>query len=159
MEISNDLKNKLYQCNWLENCSTTENADYHFEVVFTNNPKKAVKGITSVKWEKFCLEKRGDFTAYLFQNHRQEYNELWNKTVREIKSSIFPPIESKIKAVLENRDLPEDILHDILFNLITILMIDFYSCDFKTEFFDNLLIVYLSGHLPCGMEGEKLIVY
>ena len=33
-------------------------------------------------------------------------------------------------------------------------MINFYSEYYKSDFFDKMLAIYLSGHLPCGWSGE-----
>lgn len=159
MKISPELINKILQCDFPENCGTSEKFSYNFSVTAITGRSKAMKSIKSTKWKNLCLDKIGDYTAYLCLNHMKEYNEYWNKTVAGIKAEIFPPIEMKIRAALDNKKLTENVLHDILFNLISILMIDFYSVNYIDDFFENLLQVYLSGHLPCGMDGDKLAVY
>lgn len=159
MEVSVELKNKLLENKWFEYSGAFENCNYSFDYVLVDNEKKAVKSVASREWENLCLEQRGNFTAYLSKEHKKEYREHWNKTVLELKQTFIPLLSEKVKSALAEKKLLEKVWDDVRFNLITILMIDFYSYDFNTEFFDHLLEVYLSGHLPCGMKDGKQIIY
>ena len=72
-------------------------------------------------------------------------------------------IIAKIERNWKNEKSRQGILDDVPFNIITLFMLDFYSECFKSEFFDKMLAIYLSGHLPCGWSGEypdgKFFVY
>ena len=158
-EVAIELKNKLLENHWFEYCGTSENCNYFFSYVRIDNAKKAVKGVASIDWENLCLEERGNFTSYLSKEHKKEYREHWNKTVLELKETFIPLLAERIIPALPEKGLSEKVWDDVRFNLITILMIDFYSYDVSVDFFDHLLEIYLSGHLPCGMENGKLIIY
>lgn len=60
----------------------------------------------------------------------------------------------KISAAPNYLDFSNDFLVVIRFHLLAIFMSDIYSTFYSDEFFDKLLEVYLSGHLPCGWHGK-----
>jgi len=69
----------------------------------------------------------------------------------------------KIQEGISIKSLPESIIDDIKFNLITILMSDLFSDYYNSEFYRQLYQIYISGHLPCGWEGKypsgRMIVF
>lgn len=76
---------------------------------------------------------------------------------------MLPDIVKKIQEGIIMKNLPESIVDDIKFNLVTILISDALSDYYILEFYRHLYQIYLSGHLPCGWEGEfpngRLIVF
>lgn len=149
-----DLTARLLSCCWLSNCGTHQNCTYSFDVFLVFSLKDALKNISSSKWENVCLEEYGNITEYLAKNQKNEYNQHWNENVRKIKSAYLPPILEKISAAPNYLDFSNEFLVDIRFNLLAIFMSDMYSTFYSDEFFNKLLEVYLSGHLPCGWHGK-----
>lgn len=66
----------------------------------------------------------------------------------------MPEIIDKITQALRNKDLSLDILEDMKMNIITLFMLEFYSEYYSSEFFERMLMIYLSGHLPCAWMGK-----
>lgn len=109
------------------------------------------------------MDKKGDFTTYLFKNHKAEYNKYWNDEVETIKEQYLSKITEKVNMALINSGLSVDILDDINMNLLSIFMLEYYSEYYSCDFYNKMLKIYLAGHLPCGWIGEypdgKFIVY
>lgn len=163
MEIKKDFLDKLNNCRWLEQCGIKPNNIYDFEIEFIDDVKYAVESVNSEQWEDVCLEKQGDLSAYLALHHQNEYNKYWNEEVGIIKERYFPLIIKNVNKAIQEKGLHQDIIEDIKFNLITLFMGNFYSNYYVDEFLENMLCIYLSGHLPCGWIGEsksgKFLVY
>ena len=163
MEIKKDFLNKLNSCIWLKHCGEEVNNTFDFEIEFTSDEKDMIKSINSEQWENICLEKQGDLSAYLAVHHPNEYNKYWNEEVNIIKEKYFPLIIMEVSKVIQEKGLPQNIIEDIKFNLLTLFLANFYSDYYGDEFLENMLCIYLSGHLPCGWLGElengKFIVY
>ena len=161
MGLKENFVEQIMNCSWFENCGDV--SFDKFEVVFLKNKSEVVKSIKSIKWENICLEKQGDFTFYLSQNCKKQYNEMWNTEVKNVKNMYISKLSKGFKAGLLKSNLPLDILDDIKFNVVTLFMLNYFSDYYTSEFFEQMLQIYLSGHLPCGwsdnVEGGKFKVY
>ncbi|WP_313183213.1 hypothetical protein [Lacrimispora sp.] len=163
MEIRSTMVEELVNCKWLQYCGEQQNVQYDFDVLFQKDHTKAIKTIISTDWENICLEERGNITAYLAINNKKEYNKNWNQLVKKVKLEVLPQIVEKIKEGICIKSLPESIIDDLKFNLITILISDIFSDYYSSEFYHQLYQIYISGHLPCGWDGEfpsgRIIVF
>lgn len=161
MTLEKEFVESILNCQWLQRCGQIDSLG--FEVEYLNNKKVVEKNINSVKWENICLDKKGDFTTYLFKNHKAEYNKYWNDEVETIKEQYLSKITEKVNMALINSGLSVDILDDISMNLLSIFMLEYYSEYYSCDFYNKMLKIYLAGHLPCGWIGEypdgKFIVY
>ena len=119
--------------------------------------------LSSKKYVIKQIYRRGDFTTYLFKNHKLEYNKNWNDEVREIKEKYIPMISEKVSIALTNNGMLSNILNDINMNILSIFMLEYYSESYSCDFYNKMLEIYLAGHLPCGWAGEypngKFVVY
>lgn len=154
MEISQKLHSLLLNCDWLKYCGTMDKCTYNFDVYVLETQKQALKVIRSIAWENTCLDAQGDLSGYLHLHHNREYNEYWNEEVTIIKENFLPPILEKVKRTIEEKNYSLDIIEDIEYNVLIIMMSNFYSEFYESVFFKNMLEVYLSGHLPCGWMGK-----
>lgn len=163
MEIKKAVIDELINCKWLENCGELNSTKYDFETVFQSDRTKVIKSITSMEWENICLEERGNITSFLATHNKTEYNKNWNVLAKQIKSEVLPQIVAKIEQGVNAKNLPDSIIEDIKFNLVTILISDAFSKYYISEFYDSLLKIYTAGHLPCGWDGEfpvgKIVVF
>ena len=161
MTLEKEFVESILNCQWLQRCGQKDSLG--FEVEYLDNKKEVEKNINSVKWENICLDKKGDFTTYLFKNHKAEYNKYWNDEVETIKEQYLSKITEKVNMALTNSGLSVDILDDINMNLLSIFMLEYYSEYYSCDFYNKMLKIYLAGHLPCGWIGEypdgKFIVY
>lgn len=154
MEIKQEFFQKLLEGKWLENCGRNENINYDFKVMQVNK-KEALKRIVSLKWRNTCLDAHNDLTGYLFLNHRNEYESYWNKQVEKLHAEYYPQIEALIRPKAEEMGLSEEFIADIRMNFIDIMMNHYYSEYFEEEFLNRLMVIYLSGHIPCGITGNR----
>ena len=154
MEIKQEYFQKLVECKWLENCGSDIDANYDFNTMLVSK-EEAEKRIASIKWENACLDAQNDLTGYLFINHRDKYNQVWNIQVEKIRKEYYPQIEALVRLKAEEMGLSEEFIADIRINFIRIMMNHFYSEYFESEFLNRLLGIYLSGHIPCGITGNR----
>ncbi len=152
MEIREEFIKQIQECRWLQSCGTAE--DLGFEVTYIKPQSKAEKKLCSLSWENICLEAYGDFSSYLCKNHKADFNKYWNETVKKIKQEYINPMSATLENAVSGFNAKENILNNIRFNLVMLFMAEFYSEYYRCDFFDNMLKIYLSGHLPCGWSGR-----
>jgi len=154
MELKKDFLDKIDSCAWFENCG--DGSFDRFEVVVVKDKEKAIKNITSTKWENVYMEQQGNLTEYLFINHRDLYSESWNREIQHIKQEYLGKLLDLFVPVLENKGLTgKKIVDNVRYNIMLLFMASFYSEYYSSEFFEQMLEIYLSGHLPCGWSGSK----
>lgn len=154
MEIKQEFFQKLLECKWLENCGSDIDANYDFKTMLVTK-EEAKKRIVSIKWQNACLDGENDITEYLFVYHRDKYNQIWNKQVEKLHAEYYPQLEEVIHKNILEQGLSEEVEKNIKINFIRIMMNHFYSEYFESEFLKKLLIIYLSGHIPCGITGNR----
>ena len=161
MEISKEFIKLIMDCELLRRCG--EKDDFGFDVEYVNSETKAKKMINSINLENTCLEVSGDFTEFLSRNYKDIFNKNWNVVVRQIKSKYMNEIQTKVEMNWKDGKTKQRVIDDVQFNILTLFMLDYYSDYYQSEFFDRMLKIYLSGHLPCGWSGEypegKFFVY
>ena len=161
MVLEKEFIAKVLNCQWLQRCGEIESLG--FDVEYLNSKRDVEKMINSIKWENMCLDRMGDFTTYLLKNHKDEYNRYWNDEIRLIKERYISVISDKVNQALLINDLSVDLLDDIKMNILSIFMLEYYSEYYSSDFYNKMMIIYLTGHLPCGWIGEypngKFIVY
>lgn len=152
MTIEKEFIKQILDCQWLQRCVQIDNLG--FDVEYLNNTRDVEKNINATKWENICLDRKGDFTTYLFKNYKTDYNKYWNDEVDIIKKQYLFKISEKIKTALIDRGLSVGIIDDILMNLLSIFMLEYYSDYYSCDFYNKMLKIYLSSHLPCGWIGK-----
>ena len=185
-EINKKICKELLKCNWLENCGTNNFNDYIVEEKYENfdnlyirnstmkndisiylikDKKEVIKCISSIKWENLCLDIRGKLSTFLAVNKDITLGKFnkWNNYVDKIKIDYLDNIEGKILSAVKLKNYPDDVFYDIRSNILLMFMYNIYSEFYYDDFFENILHVYLSGHLVCGWYGKypkgKLMVY
>ena len=117
----------------------------------------AEKNITSLKWENFVLEQRGDLTAYLLKNEREIFKK-WNELSRDAKERIIPIVTKQLFALVEEKKIFESMIPQIRFDIINIsiyLTIKNECLNVSSPFFDDLYTLYRLGYIPCGYAKGK----
>ena len=159
MEFSSDFINKINNCNFFSRCG--EKDTFEFEVEYVKSPKEVKKHINSIKWENTCHEISEDFSNFICMQYIN-CNE-WNSLVCSVKSEYIEKLCNKVKKMWIDEETSEDIWIDIRCNLIALFMLDYCTEYYKSEFYDQLLEIYLSGHIACGWKGKypkgKFLVY
>ena len=155
------LYDKLMNCNWFEKCGSKETKFEGFDYIWAKNIADVEKNINSTKWENTCIEEMNEISACL--SEFQDLLDLWNEQVENTKKNYIPTIINIVKSSAEKYSLPESVCKDVQWNILMCFICDFYSEQYNSEFYNRLLEIYLSGHLPCGYKGRfqkgSIIIY
>lgn len=105
---------------------------------------------------KIPVWKDEEILQFLHLNHNKEYRNFWNLTTKKVREQYLPDLVEKLSISCEQLDLPEAVLTDIRFNMITQFMLNFYS-DFGYDdpFWKQMFEIYMAGYLPCGWTGNS----
>ena len=158
MELDKQYIDRLTEIEWFANCGNDIPCEYGVKL---KSADEAIDNITKARWQNIILDNRGDLTAQLSirscKGEGKEYQE-WNKLVREIKESYMPDLERVWIEKLSARGLnQQEVLEDIKFNVLTLIMVDAYKGIIPvTAFWKTLLKIYETGYLPCGWKGKKV---
>ena len=147
MKIHSDVINELINIDFLKEERETSLPITQLKIV-----KEAEKNINSLKWENFVLDKRGDFTVYLFKNHGDIYKH-WNELVDSVKEEIIPEIEARLDKLIADSKLLASMKSQIEFDIIGLaiyLTIKKELPQAESTFFDDLYALYQAGYIPCG---------
>lgn len=152
--LKEDFLTAINGCQWFKHCGNEWKDEIDFKVKRIKTIENASNSISSLKWENLCLKKDGDFTAYLFLNHRDLYCEFWNDMVDRIKKNYLVSLSETMEAKLQDNGLGGYALSNVEYNVLELFMLNYYSDYYKDEFYEKMLKIYLSGHLPCGWVGS-----
>lgn len=157
MKINEQFVDKLYKIPWFSNCGKQSSLNW---ALCVNSASEVAKMITSIRWQNIVLDNRGDITEQLSirscKGMGTEYQE-WNNLVSDFKNNYLPQLEAQWKSALGQIDLDiQEVMNDISFNILAIVMADAYKEIVAIPtFFTRLLEIYEAGHLPCGWKGKK----
>ena len=147
MRIHSDVINELINIDFLKEERAT-----NLPITQLKTVKEAEKNINSLKWENFVLDKRGDFTVYLFKNHSDIYKH-WNELANNAKEEIIPQIEEGLDRLIADNELLASMKSQIEFDIIGLaiyLTIKKKLPQAESTFFDDLYALYQAGYIPCG---------
>ncbi|AGK71081.1 Uncharacterised protein [Streptococcus cristatus] len=147
MKIHSDVINELINIDFLK-----EERETNIPITQLKTVKEAEKNINSLKWENFVLDKRGDFTVYLFKNHGDIYKH-WNELVDSVKEEIIPQIKESLDNLIAEGQLVASMKDQIEFDFIGLaiyLTIKNVVPQAESTFFDDLYALYQAGYIPCG---------
>ena len=147
MKIHSDVINELINIDFLK-----EERETSLPITQLKTVKEAEKNINSLKWENFVLDKRGDFTVYLFKNDGDMYKH-WNELVESAKKEIIPQIEEGLDKLITDSKLLASMKSQIEFDIIGLalyLTIKKELPQAESTFFDDLYALYQAGYIPCG---------
>ena len=160
--FKNEFIEAINSCPWLKNCGVCSCLELGFEIVLIPDRQEVVKRIAERKWEDLCLRKQGDLTAFLCVHCKDEYQQ-WNNIVDIVKEKYMDPVIQEIKSALNQIGLNESVLPNVQWDILSLFMASYYSDYYSDEFYEKMLRIYLSGHMPCGWTGGlkdgKFLVY
>lgn len=149
MQLDEQLIKKFNETNLLSKMGEAYKGD-----IKTKSLKKISKSIAGLKWENICLEEVNQVKGWLSVNNPNEYNLYWNDMVNQIKATVIPDLIIKLDAMLLEDKITESIKTAVVFDVINIIMINSYCDIIRSEFYSEMLEIYLLGHLPYGWEGN-----
>ena len=147
MKIHADVINEIINIDFLK-----EERETNIPITQLKTVKEAEKNINSLKWENFVLDKRGDFTVYLFKNHSDIYKH-WNELVDSAEEEIIPQIEEGLDKLIAEGKLLASMKSQIEFDIIGLaiyLTIKKELPQAESTFYDDLYALYQAGYIPCG---------
>ncbi|WP_409310354.1 hypothetical protein [Pectobacterium sp. B1J-3] len=158
MKISFHAVNRLIKINWFSHVG-----DQFFvpNVKVANSFGEAMLFLSSPDWENVTLEESNDMSGYLSIKYPSALQE-WNSLAIDAKTFWRDELSKRIPDLdgFDNVLLLQCIEWDIIHYLIE----DAYKDKIKKSlFFDSLICIYESGHIPCGWDGNwpngNLVVY
>ncbi|WP_254508446.1 hypothetical protein [Anatilimnocola floriformis] len=158
-----DIAERLKAIDWFANCGKPAVLDLTMPVVQVASWKEAVASCQEAEWENAQLEARNQLSGWLHVHARKEFQE-WNNRVDQHKVILASLIDTHWKPCFDSRNLPDELLHTIKWDILLALTEESYlSTGHRCFFFHELLLVYEAGHFPCGWIGEwpagKLVIY
>lgn len=158
MKISNDAVDRLLKIDWFANVG---NQCFIPNVKVAASLNDANFSLSSPDWENVTLEESNEISGYLAVKHTVIFQE-WNQLAKDAKVFWKDELLKKIPHLdgFDNVLFLQCIEWDVIHYLIE----DAYKDKIKKPlFFDSLIHIYESGHMPCGWDGVwpngKLVVY
>lgn len=159
------LLKRIESIHWLEHIGDSNELNVNMEVSFVHSWSEAIEHYNRIEWTNTTLEAQNVLTRHLFFNHRDHYNRDWNSMIMAAKIFLEKDVFPKIAAIQQSNNLDEKFVDTIHWNILGIISEDYYQdCAPPVSFFNELLIIYEAGHLPCGwVDGVwpkgKLVVF
>ncbi|CAM3682334.1 MULTISPECIES: hypothetical protein [Yersinia] len=158
MKISKLATERLLNINWLSDIGNKISVS---DVILAMSLNEAGNYLSDPEWENVTLEESNEISGYLATKYTAIFQD-WNDVAKEAKLFFTNDIKPKIPNL---NDFDNTLLHQYIeWDVIHYLIEDFYSEKLKTPlFFNKLVSIYESGHIPCGWVGSwpkgQLVVY
>ena len=82
-----------------------------------------------------------------------------NEKVEYYRENYIPQIERVLQNKAKQAGFAENIITDIRFNLLIILEANYFSDLYRDAFWNQMLEIYKSGHIPCGYKKGVFLIY
>jgi len=150
-----ELASKLRAIRWFAQCGQPLHLDLTMPTERITDWQSAVASCQDPVWENVELEAQNQLTLWLHANDRTAYQK-WNDIVDAHKTSILNPLtEQTITPFQVSHGLDIVFVHSVQWDILGALMENSYlDSGHKAFFFLELLMVYESGHYPCGWVGK-----
>ncbi|MFG1175847.1 hypothetical protein AAFN90_20105 [Erwiniaceae bacterium CAU 1747] len=158
MKISKLATERLLNINWLSDIGNKISVS---DVILAMSLNEAENYFSDPEWESVTLEESNEISGYLATKYTTIFQD-WNDVAKEAKLFFTNDIKPKIPHL---NDFDNTLLHQCIeWDVIHYLIEDFYSEKLKAPlFFNKLVSIYESGHIPCGWVGSwpkgQLVVY
>ncbi|CNK32776.1 Uncharacterised protein [Yersinia aldovae] len=158
MKISKLATERLLNINWLSDLGNKISVS---DVILAMSLNEAENYLSDPEWENVTLEKSNEISGYLATKHTAIFQD-WNDVAKEAKLFFTNDIKPKIPHL---NDFDNTLLHQCIeWDVIHYLIEYFYSEKLKAPlFFNKLVSIYESGHIPCGWVGNwpkgQLVIY
>lgn len=151
MELKKNFIDDITNCEWLTKCGKKD--IFSFDIILLDE-ENALNSICNPKWERVWMDARDDFTDYLDDTCKELYERVWNKYVKKYREEFANPLSESLKKRYPDNEIYETFIGFVRSNIIFMFMYNLFSDYYKCRFFDEMLEIYLNGHVPCGWEGK-----
>lgn len=104
-------------------------------------------------WENFCLEMSNELALLVQSKYGKKAIEFWNILAEDFHESnyIF-----QIHSLVMKNDFSKSSFEQICFDILHIVIYKHLQVNFciRYEFYEELYIIYKSGYIPVGYEGN-----
>lgn len=164
MEINKDVVGRIKKIKWFQNCGNKLEISLIYDVSYAKDINSVIKHISSTRWENIGIEEENRLTAHLFKNYPDKYHQVWNCIVKDIKGTILPDIKENVINIANEFKLnEEEIITQIEWDILGIIMGYTYYDYMEPTFYKEILKIYENGNIPCGWKGTypngKIIIY
>ena len=111
-----------------------------------------------MNWENKLLSKAGDMSEYI-GNLDEKYLDESNEKVEYYRENYIPPLENVLQNRLKKFELTEIVLPITRYIIMIMLKAKHFSKLYTDTFWDQILEIYKSGHIPCGYKKGVFLVY
>lgn len=159
MKIDMDIAKQIENINFFERCGFNDR-----ENLSLNHSFSIIKSTDSIDdksirydWDNVCQDAMNDITSYLHHNYCDVLNHEWNPLVKEIRENIMPPISEIISAKCTTTSFSdrEELINSIKANIMDIIIAASMKDYYKSDFYEDMLKIYESGHIACGWTGSR----
>lgn len=141
----------ITNCEWLSRCGKKDSFTFDIKLMDEEN---ALNSIISPSWERVWMEARDDFSAYLGDNCKEVYEREWNIHTKKYRTEFVNPLCESLKRNYPDDEKYNTVINFVRSNIIFLFMYNLFSDYYSNRFFDEMLEIYLAGHVPCGWEGS-----
>lgn len=159
-----DIAERIASIDWFVNCGHDFTADLTMPVRLVHSWPVAATEAERPEWENAELEAQNQLSEWLYQNARNELQK-WNNLVQQHKSQVVTPlIDNTITPLQARLPAAQVLVPSVQWDILGAMMENAYlHLRHPAVFFLELLLVYESGHFPCGWDGDwpngELLVY
>ena len=157
MKDEQQLIAELLQFNWFGKCGINEEIQ-GINVEYVKDQKTFEKRMGGRKWQNYVFSRANDMSEYLL-NMGEKYADEANEKNIFYRENYIPQIRQNFQDKVEKFELAQRITSDIEFNLLVILRARLFSELYRDSFWDQLLEIYRSGHIPCGYKKGTFLIY
>jgi hypothetical protein len=150
------LAERLKNISWFSHCGKQNESSAPFAVEWCPSWEAAQTSCASPEWENLTLDARNGLTAFLHEHANREYQH-WNEIAKRARDDVIKPLETGAWVPYINANhLDIKVLHCLQWDVLAALMESAYRQVRKKvpDFFSRLIVVYESGHFPCGWSGD-----
>jgi hypothetical protein len=154
-----DLDPRIYEryraLPWFKHCGEKFCSEIGLAVEQVGTPSAAISGIESDSWTDAGTHAQGELTGYLARTNYEVYGSNWNRLAKlsraRLQDEFMPRLVTALDAIGVTIATPR-----VLLDLNRIALHAAFANRFSGApvFFEKLLLVYESGHLPCGWRGD-----
>lgn len=157
MEGVQQLVTELLDLNWFEKCGIKEEIQ-NIDIEYVKDKKTFEKKVSGLNWENKLLSKAGDMSEYI-GNLDEKYLDESNEKVEYYHENYIPILKSVLQDRLKKYGLTDKVLPNTIHNIIIMLKAKHFSKLYTDTFWDQILEIYKSGHVPCGYKKGVFLIY
>lgn len=124
--------------------------------------EEAFRWCGSEPWDDLMLEAANRYSEQVARASPERFRG-WNDAALEVRSHVLPMVTRKLAPILRGINPPAAFERSVRWDMIHVCMEAEFADVYPPGFFASQAYWYVSGHFPCGWEGEfpegRLVLY